>query len=207
MPSHSIVITAGDSKMKMTLDSELDVAPDLGSEQRQLSEQQTQLRQRFEQQADLMPAQLASELGIAELEVVAALPPEQVVFVPLTQLDTLLQALPEWGKLTTIVMLSGSVFEFKGDFPQGKYAHGYYNLYSKGDGLHGHLKLDAMRGIALISRPFRGSESHSINFFGSEGEVVFKVYLGRDKQRALFPEQVRQFKALATAFASVQSHL
>ncbi|MGR3969597.1 heme utilization cystosolic carrier protein HutX [Shewanella sp. 1180_01] len=197
----------------MTLDSELDVAPDLGSEQRQLSEQnqpseqQAQLRQRFEQQADLMPAQLASELGIAELEVVAALPPEQVVFVPLTQLDTLLQALPEWGKLTTIVMLSGSVFEFKGDFPEGKYAHGYYNLYSKGDGLHGHLKLDAMRGIALISRPFRGSESHSINFFGSEGEVVFKVYLGRDKQRALFPEQVRQFKALATAFASVQSHI
>ncbi|MCS6175718.1 heme utilization cystosolic carrier protein HutX [Shewanella baltica] len=203
MPNHSIVTTAGDSKMKMTLDSELDVAPDLGSEQRQLSEQQAQLRQRFEQQADLMPAQLASELGIAELEVVAALPPEQVVFVPLTQLDTLLQALPEWGKLTTIVMLSGSVFEFKGDFPDGKYAHGYYNLYSKGDGLHGHLKLEAMRSIALISRPFRGSESHSINFFGSEGEVVFKVYLGRDKQRALFPEQVRQFKALATAFASV----
>ncbi|MBP7664017.1 MAG: heme utilization cystosolic carrier protein HutX, partial [Shewanella sp.] len=100
--------------MKMTLDTELDVAPDLSSEQRQLSEQQAQLRQRFEQQADLMPAQLASELGIAELEVVAALPPEQVVFVPLTQLDTLLQALPKWGKLTTIVMLSGSVFEFKG---------------------------------------------------------------------------------------------
>lgn len=117
--------------MKMTLDTELNVAPDLNSEQRQLSEQQAQLRQRFEQQADLMPAQLASELGIAELEVVAALPPEQVVFVPLTQLDTLLQALPKWGKLTTIVMLSGSVFEFKGDF-EGKYAHGYYNLYSKG---------------------------------------------------------------------------
>ena len=130
--------------MKMTLDTELDVAPDLNSEQRQLSEQQAQLRQRFEQQVDLMPAQLASELGIAELEVVAALPPEQVVFVPLTQLDTLLQALPKWGKLTTIVMLSGSVFEFKGDFPEGKYAHGYYNLYSKGDGLHGHLKLDDM---------------------------------------------------------------
>lgn len=183
--------------MRMTLDTELDVASDLTAQQ---IEQQAQLRQRFEQQADLMPAQLASELGIAELDVVAAVPPEQVVFVPLAQLDELLQALPKWGKLTTIVMLSGSVFEFKGDFPQGKYAHGYYNLYCKGDGLHGHLKVDAMRAIALISRPFRGSESHSINFFGSAGEVVFKVYLGRDKQRALFPEQVRQFKALATAF-------
>ncbi|MCK7629923.1 heme utilization cystosolic carrier protein HutX [Shewanella sp. JNE10-2] len=181
----------------MTLDTHIVASIEPDTEQ---VARHSMLRQRFEQQADLMPAQLASELGIAEMEVVAALPPEQVVFVPLTQLDTLLQMLPEWGNLTTIVMLSGSVFEFKGDFPQGKYAHGYYNLYSKGDGLHGHLKLDTMRGIALISRPFRGSESHSINFFGSEEEVVFKVYLGRDKQRALFPEQVQQFKALAARF-------
>lgn len=179
------------------------VPPEMAQLERPQLEKQAELRQKFELQADLMPAQLASELGLPEMEVVAALPLGQVVFVPLTQLDTLLQALPEWGTLTTIVMLSGSVFEFKGDFPKGKYAHGYYNLYSKGDGLHGHLKLEGMRGIALISRPFRGSESHSINFFGSEGEVVFKVYLGRDKQRSLFPEQVRQFKALATTFATV----
>ncbi|AVV83504.1 heme iron utilization protein HmuX [Shewanella putrefaciens] len=137
----------------MTLDTHIMASIEPDTEQ---VARHSMLRQRFEQQADLMPAQLASELGIAEMEVVAALPPEQVVFVPLTQLDTLLQMLPEWGNLTTIVMLSGSVFEFKGDFPQGKYAHGYYNLYSKGDGLHGHLKLDTMRGIALISRPFRG---------------------------------------------------
>lgn len=188
--------------MKMTLDTDRNtqLSPDIA-----FAEQQVKLRQRFEQQAELMPAQLASELRIAEMDVVAALPAEQVVFVPLTALDSLLQALPEWGSLTTIVMLSGSVFEVKGDFPQGKYAHGYYNLYSKGDGLHGHLKLDGMRGIALISRPFRGSESHSINFFGPEGEVVFKVYLGRDKQRVLFPEQVRQFKALADIYREPQA--
>lgn len=165
------------------------------------AETQQMLRQRFETQPDLMPAQLASELGIAELEVVTALPKAQRVFLPLAHMDELLQSLPEWGSLTTIVMLSGSVFEFKGDFPQGKFAHGYYNLYSKGDGLHGHLKLDGMRAIALISRSFRGSESHSINFFGPQGEVVFKVYLGRDKQRVLFPEQVHRFKALAATFA------
>lgn len=169
------------------------------------ADSQSMLRQRFVSQPDLMPAQLASELGIAELDVVAALPQAQRVFLPLTQIDELLQSLPEWGPLTTIVMLSGSVFEFKGDFPQGKFAHGYYNLYSKGDGLHGHLKLDNMRAIALISRPFRGSQSHSINFFGPQGEVVFKVYLGRDKQRVLFPEQVRRFKALAGTFATQQS--
>lgn len=158
------------------------------------------IRARFEQQADLMPAQLATQLAVPEIDVVAALPESQVVFMPLTELDSLLQALPEWGYVTTIVMLSGSVFEFKGTFPQGKHAHGYYNLYSKGDGLHGHLKLDTLRAIALISRPFRGSESHSINFFGPAGEVVFKVYLGRDKHRVLIPEQVTRFNALTSQY-------
>ena len=45
------------------------------------ADSQSMLRQRFINQPDLMPAQLASELGIAELDVVAALPQAQrVVF-------------------------------------------------------------------------------------------------------------------------------
>lgn len=143
-----------------------------------------------------MPAQVAAELNATELEVVLALPAEQLTLLPLTEKDTLLASLPEWGPMTTIIAISGSVFEFKGPFPKGKYAHGYYNLITKGDGLHGHLKLDDVSTIALISKPFRGSESHSINFFGQQGEVIFKVYLGRDQQRVLLSDQVGRFQAL-----------
>ena len=143
-----------------------------------------------------MPAQVAAELSITELEVVTALPAEQVALLPLAEKDNLLASLPEWGNMTTIVTASGSIFEFKGSFPKGKYAHGYYNLITKGEGLHGHLKLDDISAIALISKPFRGTESHSINFFGAKGEVIFKVYLGRDKNRVLLSDQVERFQAL-----------
>ncbi|MGI2039645.1 heme utilization cystosolic carrier protein HutX [Shewanella frigidimarina] len=143
-----------------------------------------------------MPAQVAQALSITELEVVTALPTEQLALLPLTEKDDLLASLPEWGNMTTIVSVSGSIFEFKGSFPKGKYAHGYYNLITKGEGLHGHLKLDDISAIALISKPFRGTESHSINFFGAQGEVVFKVYLGRDKKRVLLSSQVERFQAL-----------
>ncbi|MDB2385854.1 heme utilization cystosolic carrier protein HutX [Shewanella sp.] len=154
------------------------------------------IRQHLSDNPNTMPSQIAAELNVSEFDVVSALPTEQLTFLPLTQKDPLLASLPQWGNMTTIVSVSGSIFEFKGSFPQGKYAHGYYNLITKGEGLHGHLKLDVITAIALISKPFRGTQSHSINFFGPAGEIVFKVYLGRDKKRVLLPEQVTRFQAL-----------
>jgi len=143
-----------------------------------------------------MPTQAAAEFGVSEWVVVSALPPEQMSQFPLADKDELLSSLPDWGTMTTIIAVSGSIFEFKGSFPQGKYAYGYYNLITEGEGLHGHLNFDNLSAIALISRPFRGKERHSINFFGSEGEMIFRVYLGRDSQRVLIPEQVTRFNAL-----------
>lgn len=155
-----------------------------------------QIRNYLADNPDVMPSQVATALGVSELDVVGALPCDQFLWLPLTEKETLLASLPEWGTMTTIITVSGSIFEFKGDFPKGKYAHGYYNLITKGEGLQGHLKLDDIRAIALISKPFRGAESHSINFFGAKGEIVFKVYLGRDRKRVLLPEQVARFTAL-----------
>ncbi|MEZ8186411.1 heme utilization cystosolic carrier protein HutX [Shewanella sp. 5S214] len=151
---------------------------------------------------DAMPSQVATDLKVTEWQVVSALPQEQVTLLPLPEKDSLLTSLAEWGPMTTIIAVSGSVFEFKGPFPRGKYAHGYYNLITKGDGLHGHLKLDHVSTIALVSKPFRGNESHSINFFGAEGEMIFKVYLGRDKQRRLLTDQVVRFNALKARVSS-----
>jgi putative heme utilization carrier protein HutX len=157
------------------------------------------LQQTLAAAPEMMPAQVAKDHNVSELKVVAAMSKEQACFLPLDQKDELLASLPSWGNMTTIIAVSGSIFEFKGSFPAGKYAHGYYNLYTKGDGLHGHLLMDSISHIALISRPFRGQESYSINFFGAQGEMVFKVYLGRDKQRVLIASQVEQFKAFIAA--------
>ncbi len=90
----------------------------------------------------------------------------------------------------------GSIFEVKAPFPKGKLARGYYNLMGKEGELHGHLRLDLVEHIALVSKPFMGQESYFIGFFAAQGECVFKVYLGRDKQRNLYPEQIEKFQQL-----------
>ena len=81
-------------------------------------------------------------------------------------------------------------------FPKGKNARGYYNLMGRDGELHGHLKLDNVAGIALVSKLFMGKEGHSFQFFGHSGRCIFKIYLGRDEQRQLLPEQVERFMAL-----------
>lgn len=40
----------------------------------------------------------------------------------------------------------------KAPFPKGKDARGYYNLMGRDGELHGHLKLDNVAGIALVSK-------------------------------------------------------
>lgn len=139
---------------------------------------------------------IADTLGVTEGEVVMAFPDELVVPVPGENAKAILEDLPTWGPVTTIVHSMGSIFEVKAPFPKGKEARGYYNLMGKPGELHGHLRLDLVTDIALVSKPFMGQESYFIGFFAKGGECVFKVYLGRDKQRQLFPDQIEKFKLL-----------
>lgn len=67
--------------------------------------------------------------------------------------------------------------------------------------LHGHLKLDNVKAVGLVSKPFMGRESHYFGFFSQSGENIFKIYLGRDEKRELIPQQVERFKAMQAEFA------
>ncbi|PVZ85906.1 heme utilization cystosolic carrier protein HutX [Serratia sp. S1B] len=146
--------------------------------------------------------ELAQRFTVTEYQLVAALPATLVTILPGSQAQPLLEQLAEWGPLTTIVMAGESIFEFKGAFPQGKMAHGYYNLYNReAEGLHGHLRLSSITQIALLDKPFRGRASYSMLFFAADGRCLFKIFLGRDEQRRLFPAQIDRFNALRQQWA------
>lgn len=141
---------------------------------------------------------IAEKLEVTEGEVVFAFPDELVATLPGEVAKSILEDLPSWGPVTTIVHSMGSIFEVKAPFPKGKEARGYYNLMGKDGELHGHLRLDLVAKIGLVSKTFMGQESYFIGFFAKTGECVFKVYLGRDKHRKLFPEQIEKFQQLKT---------
>ncbi|EJC6791921.1 heme utilization cystosolic carrier protein HutX [Vibrio parahaemolyticus] len=150
----------------------------------------------LEQEPQLLPAAMAERLGVTEFDVVAALPQEMVAIAPGEQVQTILESLVGFGPVTTIVHSFRSIFEVKAPFPKGKVARGYYNLMGREGELHGHLKLDNVKNIALVSKPFMGRESHYFGFFSECGSNIFKVYLGRDEKRELIAEQVTAFRAM-----------
>lgn len=146
---------------------------------------------------NIITLEIASQLQRPEGDILCALPDEFVRLFPAERAEEIFKTISQWGVFTTIIEKEGSIFEIKDRFPSGVIARGYYNLNMKGDegALHGHIKMDNLAHIAFVSLPFRGKESYNIAFIASNGQTIFKVYLGRDEKRQLFPEQVSQFKS------------
>ena len=138
---------------------------------------------------------LAALHEVSEGAITLALPDTMVTMADASEAEAILTQLPAWGNVTTIVHSFGSIFEFKNPFPKGKSDYGYYNIMGK-EGLHGHLRLDLIKHIAFVSKPFRGMESHYIGFYEEQGHCVFKVYVGRDKKRQLLAHQLEAFALL-----------
>ncbi|NAW65532.1 heme utilization cystosolic carrier protein HutX [Photobacterium halotolerans] len=160
----------------------------------------TQVGAMLEENPNLHAVLIAEQLGVTEGEIILALPDELVTHIAGEHAQAILEALPEWGMMTTIVHSMGSIFEVKAPFPKGKEARGYYNLMGKAGEMHGHLKLDRVSDVVLVSKPVQGNESYFIGFLADNGECIFKIYLGRDEKRQLIPEQVEKFNALKQAF-------
>lgn len=155
-----------------------------------------QVRALLEAEPKLRPADMARRLSVSEWELVSRLPSELIFTLPGSVAQQVLERVSEWGRVTTIVEVAGSIFEVKAPLPKGRIGHGFYNLFGEPGELHGHLKLDAITHISLQSKPHRGNEAYAMVFYGSDGGCIFKIYLGRDEQGTLFPEQITQFNAL-----------
>ncbi|MCR9103694.1 MAG: heme utilization cystosolic carrier protein HutX [Gammaproteobacteria bacterium] len=114
------------------------------------------------------------------------------------QVLSLLKALPGWGNTTTIVFSHGCVFEYKGNFPAGQLAEGYYNLDGPTTGFHGHLRLDALAQVRFQDKPHRGRASYAFVFLDESGNTVFKLFLGRGKDGEVLPHQLQEFQRIRT---------
>lgn len=118
------------------------------------------------------------------------------VGLPGSEALSLLRHLPAWGPVVTIVLHGASVFEFKGEFPRGEEGSGYYNLDGAVPGFHGHLKLAAIDYIGFQERPHAGRPSYALTFNNFEQGNIFKVFLGRDENGEIWPDQLERFAAL-----------
>ena len=134
-------------------------------------------------------AQITVDIGVVVSDqTVSALPGKYA--------KALLEELTGWGKVTTIVLHGGCVFEFKGAFPKGSEGSGIYNLESDGDGFEGHLNLEKVDHIAYQDKLHRGMQSYAFVFSDASKGCMFKVFVGRDEQGELLSHQVKRFKEI-----------
>lgn len=153
------------------------------------------LAERLARNADGILEQIASEYGVSTLDVVRALPEEHRTLVEGTRFADVMAAIGGWGPILFIVHTRHIVLECEGVLPPGSFGRGYYNIHGDSP-IGGHIRAEACRTIAFVSRPFMGRESRSVQFFSEEGEAMFKIFVRRDAERNLIGEQVACFDAL-----------
>lgn len=144
----------------------------------------------------LLLAEVAQKLQISEVDVIKSMHTDMVTLINATHYLDVLRELKTWGEMTIVLDIDGSIFEMVSHFPKGGEKFGYYNLSDSRTPLKGHLKLDNVDSIALVSKPFHGVDTKSVQFLGLSGRVLFKVYLRRDKDKQFLTDQLRKFEAL-----------
>ncbi|MFZ1106262.1 MAG: heme utilization cystosolic carrier protein HutX [Hyphomicrobiaceae bacterium] len=159
------------------------------------------LAERLKQNADGILEQVARDYGVSTFEVVQALPAEHRSIVPGSRFAEVLHALTEWGEVLFIVHTPDIVLECAGKVPPGTFGRGYFNLHGDSP-IGGHIKADNCAHIVLVSRPFMGRPSCSLQFFNGAGEAMFKVFVRRDEHRNLIAGQVERFEALRGRLSS-----
>jgi putative heme utilization carrier protein HutX len=158
------------------------------------------LRARLARSQDGVLEAIAAEHGASTRAVADCLPDHCRTAVDGSAFEAVMADLSEWGEVTLLVHTKDVVLECRGEVPRGRVARGFYNL----DGhaaIGGHLRHGNCVAIHFIKRPFMKMDTRAILFFNGEGETMFKVYVGRDADRRLRPDQVARFDALRARLA------
>lgn len=155
----------------------------------------------------LMPRNLARELEVSEAAIIKALPEAMRLPIAAEHAVAVWEHISQWEKVTFYAETPGIIIEIPCVLPKGKAGHGMYNIMGKNGAFGGHVLLDALDSIWLVSKPAFGLESHSVQFYAADGSLCFAVYLGRDAERAILPSVKEAYTALWKHYAPTQEGL
>jgi len=147
----------------------------------------------------------ASELGVSEGAIAAALPKDMCTLAAAGFFEETWEAMTDWEKMTLIAPTPGGIIEVKGRLPKGRYGHGFFNIGDHDHSIGGHIRPDRIRAIAFLSKPFMGMESHSVRFYDTFGRLMLAIYAGREG-RTLIPAVRESFIALRRSAAQKEGH-
>ncbi|HVZ03819.1 heme utilization cystosolic carrier protein HutX [Hyphomicrobium sp.] len=148
---------------------------------------------------------IADKHSVPYRTVLDCLPSENSSVAPTEAFDRIWQDLTDWGPIVFIVHTADGVFETACTIPPGTHARGYFNIHGDSP-LGGHLKIDRCAAIYFVDRPFFKRRSCSVQFINGDGQAMFKIFVGRDEDKNLKPEQVARFEKLRAETAVARDH-
>ena len=143
---------------------------------------------------------LAEESGVTAREIVQALPAESRNFISGTKFLQVLGDITSWGEVNVMLRTADGIVEFTTALPRPQIAHGY--LHWTGDGpFRGRIRYDGWGDIAFVERSFMGRPSAAVLFFARDGNILFKIFVARDKMNTPSATQLQAFRSLSSRLA------
>ena len=158
------------------------------------------IRAALEAKPDGVLETIARQENVPLRAVVAELPKGEATLIEGSKFEEIWSELTSWGEVLFLIHTKDVVAEIEGPLPPGTSGQGYFNVHGDSP-IGGHFKAVNCTEILLIDRKFHGRRSCSVQFFNGEGESMFKVFVRRDKERNLLPEQLAKFEALKAKVA------
>src|SRR5437764_13090197 len=124
-----------------------------------------------------MTLQLARDLGVPEVEVVRAFPPERVTELDVSRWEDLLRRLEPLGTVRVLVSNGAATVEVDGRFGGFSTTGEFFNVQT--DTLDMHLRHQNLAAVFAVEKPghMDGMATRSLQFFDRDGAAAFKVFL------------------------------
>jgi putative hemin transport protein len=157
------------------------------------------IRAAVERNPRKMTLQLARDLGVPEVEVIRAFPPERVMELDAARWEELLRGFEALGTVRVLVSNGATTIEVDGQFGGFSTAGEFFNVQT--DTLDMHIRWQQLAAAFAVEKPghMDGAATRSFQFFDRNGAAALKVFLNfggpiAPEREALFAELRQRFK-------------
>jgi putative hemin transport protein len=158
------------------------------------------IQEKLKENASRMTIQIARELGVPEIEVIRAMPTENVIELDVSRWEELIRSFEELEN-THVIASNGSVtLECFGQFGNFSTWGEYFNVQTKS--LDMHIRFKALGSAFAVVKPghMDGVQTVSFQFYDQSGSAAFKVFLTFGG-KAPSPERMALFASIRDRFA------
>ncbi len=172
-----------------------------------LNDLREKVARKLEANPGIKTGMLADTLGVAEADVLRAMPEGHAAELVVKDLESLVRNLEALGTVYFIMRNGACVTEIKGRFGEFSKSGPFFNVST--ETLHLHLRLDRIESVFHVNpaMPEGRAPMPSLQFFQSDGSVAFRVFLIESIQQDAGDDFTQSVEALKELISQAANHV